>query len=614
MLHSRRLAVHVAIVFVLLAGLTGSIRPAPLVSAQVVTLGGDTEAPAVTVAQGVAALPNDDISWRVVRSDAAAREDQQPMATDRGFVLSGTDSLLMSDLDTSAQTRLDPGEAAWVAGGTQQQRASLGDGTVTYTEISLVAGDDAEKAGDGDLVFAGDAFNAPDGSRKISLREATLGAGQTVELDVVDGESVVFVASGMVTVSTGGDLATGDAQSYANDITLANESGDAARVLIGSIGAVVPPLPAFTGSATLQVRACPDGSSGSSFVPDTCTPVDESDGFTVGLLDASFNPVATDQPFTDGEQTWNDLEFGVYPWGAPTLPAPYVGTLWTDTDSVPLDIAQAEVTATTPDVTTILYVFPVTTGSITVTIANCPGGVTADTLANATCDEPVSTSSSVTLTTPDGETLDASDATAGGGTYQFAGLPVANGSGDLYIVDQPRLPNGYDSYLIVSGGSGDLDSPAGLALTSAGSVVDVTIFNFRPEQATSPQPIASASTTSAGSGDVTGSITLQVIGCPPDVQRGQSESYGQCTSLAGGASAVVVTPAGQTLTGGGAGGTYAFDGLDYGTYSLGLTGLPAGFSSAVAPGYGTSDASASRVNVSVSADNSDPVVTVYVFQ
>ncbi len=614
MLHTRRLALHVTIVMVLLTSLAGSIRPSAPVSAQVVPLGGDTEAQKVTVAQGVATLPNDDISWRVVRSDAAIRDDQQPMATDRGFVLSGTDSLLMSDLDTSAQTLLDPGEAAWVAGGTEQQRASLTDGTVIYTEISLVAGDDAEEAGDGDLIFAGDAFNAPDGSRKISLREATLGADQTVELEVVDGESVVFVASGMVAVSTGGDLATGDAQSYDNDITLTNASDDTAVVMIGSIGAVVPPLPAFAGSATLQVRACPDGSSGSSFVPGTCTPVDKSDGFAVSLLDTDYNPVATDDAFSDGEQSWNDLEFGIYPWGAPSLPSPYVGTLWTDTDSVPLDVAQAEISAATPDVTTILYVFPVTTGSISVTIANCPAGVTADTLADATCGEPVNTSSSVTLTTPDGETLDASDATAGGGDYQFDGLPVSNGSGDLYVVDQPRLPNGYDSYLIVSDGSGAIDSPAGIALTSANAVVDVTIFNFRPEQATSPRPSASALPSNDGSGDGTGSITLQVIACPAGVQRGQNESYGQCTSLAGGASAVVVTPGGQTLSGGGAGGAYVVDGLDYGTYSLGLTGLPAGYSSAVAPGYDTSDASAARVNVSVAADNSDPVVTVYVFQ
>ena len=604
-----RLAAHVAVVAVLLAALLGSALPVAPAAAQVVPLGGSTDAQSVTVAQGVSTLPNDDISWRVVRSDGASREDQQPTDTDRGFVVAGSASLLVSDLDTSAQDLLDSGEATWIAGGTQQQRASLTDDRVTYTEISLVSGDDADEAGDGDLILAGGSFNAPDGSREISLREATLGPDQTLDIDVTNGESAVFVMSGMVAVSTGGDLATGDAQSYDGDITLTNESDDPARVLTGSIGAVVPPLPTFTGSATLQVRACPDGSTGSSFTPNTCTPVDASDGFQVGLLDSTYNPVATSDDFIDGEQTWDDLELGVYPWGAPTLPLPYVGTLWTDTDSVPLDIAQADVSAETPDVTTILYVFPVTTGSITVTIANCPAGVTPDTLADATCAEPVGTSSSVTLTTPDGDTLNASDASASGGTYTFFGLPVANGDGDFYVVDQPTLPSGYDGYLIVSGGSGEVDAPAGISLTSGNPEVNVTVFNFRPERTASPSP-----NPSSGSGNGQGSITLQVIGCPPGVSRGQSESYGQCTSLVGGASAVVVTPSGSSLTGGGGGGVYVFDGLGYGTYSLGLTGLPAGYSGAVAPGYDTSDASAARVNVSVSADNSDPVVTVYVFQ
>ncbi len=606
---AHRLTAHVAIVVVLLTALLGSARPVVPVAAQVVPLGGATETQPLTVAQGVSTLPDADLAWRVVRSEGAPREDQQPTDTDRGFVVAGSETMLVSDLDTSEQSLLDSGEAAWIAGGTQQQRASLGDDAVTYTEISLVSGDDADEAGDGDLILAGGAFDAPNGSREIILREATLGPDQTFAVDVADGESVVFVAGGMVAVSTGGDLATGDAQSYDDDITLTNESDEPARVMVGSIGAVVPPLPTFTGSATLQVRACPDGSTGSSFTPSTCTPVDAGDGFSVSLLDAAYTPVATSDDFADGEQTWDDLEFGVYPWGAPTLPLPYVGTLWTDTDSVPLDVAQAEISAETPDVTTILYVFPVTTGSITVTIANCPAGVTPDTLADATCDEPVGTSSSVTLTTPDDQTLDASDASSGGGTYRFDGLPVANGDGDLYVVDQPNLPSGYVSYLIVSGGSGEVDAPAGIALTSADSVVDVTIFNFRAERAASARPSPSSS---SGSGQ--GSITLQVIGCPPGVARGQSGSYGQCTTLVGGASAIVVTPSGASLTGGGPGGVYVFSGLTYGIYSLGLTGLPAGYFGAVAPGYDTSGASSARVNVSVSADNSDPVVTVYVFQ
>lgn len=609
----------IAVVLALITGSFGSSLSTSRAAAQVVTLGGATTATPVVVAQGVARLPNADVAWRVVRASGQSREDQQPVAADTGFVLTGSDPILLSDLDSSRQELLGPGEAAWVAGGSQQQRASLDNDRATYTELSLVAEPDADKVDDGGLIFAGDGFNAPDDARDIDLSSVTLVKNQSVDIDAANGQSLVFVSAGMVAVSTGGDLASGDAQAYDEKVTLTNGSDDEARLVFASIGAVVPPLPTFTGSATLQVRACPEGSIASSFVPSTCEPVDASDGFGISLLDESYTPVASNDTFTDGEQTWDDLEFGSYPWGAPTLPLPYVGTLWTDTNSVPLDVAQATISAQTPDVTTILYVFPVTTGSITVTIANCPTGVTPDTLADATCDEPVSDSSSLTLTTPDGATLDEGDAVVADGAYQFTDLPVANESGALYVVDQPRLPSGYDSYLIVSGGSGNVNAPAGIALTSANPAIAVTIFNFRPVRAPSAQPSTQSSSQpsaapSADSATGQGSITIQVFACPAGVARGDSASYDLCTTLADGASAVVVTPSGQSLTGVGAGGVFTFGDLPYGTYSVGLTGLPAGFSGAVAPGYDTSESSAARVDVSVSADNDAPTVTVFIFQ
>lgn len=589
----------------LVAGLTFGPGTATPAAAQVVPLGGPTEVTPVTIAQGVAGL-DDDIAWRVVRAEAAPSEDQDSAGTSTGFVIAGADGLLVSDLDTSVQTLLDGGEATWIAGGTEQQRAALGDDAVTYTEISLVGEADARDAGGGDLILGGDGFAAPDGQRKVVLREATLADGQSVAVPATDGEAAVLVATGQVEVSTGGDLAGGDAQSYADDVILTNAADADARVLIAAIGAVVPPLPTFTGSATLEVRACPPGTDGSSFTPSDCDPVDSGDGFDVSLLDGTYSPVATDDPFTDGERTWTDLPFGTYPWGAPTLPAPYVGTLWTDTDSQPLDIAQAEISADTPDVTHILYVFPVTTGSISVSIANCPAGVRPDDLATATCDEPVGTTTSLTLTTPDGDRLDAGDATVGGGAYQFTDLPVDN-DGGVYTVDQPNLPSGYDDYLIVSGGTNGLNDPLDVALTSTNSAISVTVFNFRPTG-------ASASPSAGEDDDGSGSITLQVVGCPPGVARGDSASYGQCTALVGGASVVLVTPSGATLTSGGPAGVYTFTGLAFGTYSLGLTGLPSGYAGAVAPGYDTSAASAARVNVTVSSDNPTPTVTVLVFQ
>ncbi len=640
-----RRGMRLAIVLTLIAGTLGAVQSGPLAAAQVVPLGGGAESPTAVVAQGVATLP-DDVAWRVVRAEAGPREDQQPVTAATGFIVAGSGSLVLSDLDGAGQELLASGEAVWVAGESEQQRASLTDDAVTYTELSLVDGAAADDAGAGDLVFAGRPFDAPEDARDIDLTMAMMAPGQTVRIEPRNGESIVFVPAGTVSVSSGGDLATGDAQAYGDDVTLTNETDDDATVMFATIGDVVPPLATVTGSATLQVRACPDGSTGSSFVPRTCEPVDASDGFGVNLLDASFTPLRDDGELTDGEQTWDDLEFGTYPWGAPTLPAPYVGTLWTDTESVPLDSAEVTITARQRDVTHILYVFPVTTGAITVTIANCPAGVTPQTLADAFCGEPVAASSGVTVTTPGGELLDATDAVVGGGSYRFDDLPVAN-DGGVYVIDQPILPSGFVEYLIVSGGSGDLNAAAGVALTPANPFADVTVFNFQPAPipTATPAPLPTvAATVSAptpiptsipppvnptptasgalapppdapvSAAAVSGSITLQVIGCPPGVERGDSASYGACLNPVGGGSVVAMTPDGQALTSGGSGGVYAFDGLAFGVYSVGLTGLPAGFSGAVAPGYDTSAGSAARVNVSVSADASDPVVTVYVFQ
>lgn len=537
---SGRLGTRFAVVLLLVAGMLGSIQPGAPAVAQVVPLGGGTEAPSAVVAQGVTTLPNDDVAWRVVRADAAPREDQRVVTSDTGFIVASSESLVLNDLETSSQDLLERGEAIWVAGGSEQQRASLTDDTVTYTELSLVAEDMANESGDSDLIFAGSPFDPPSDARDVNLTMATMAPSETVDVSVPNGEAIILMTAGMVSVSTGGDLAAGDAQAYDDDVMLTNDTDDPATVMFATIDDVVPPLPTFTGSATLQVRACPDGSTGSSFVPSTCEPVDDDDGFGVGLLDATFTVLPDDGSFDDGEQTWDGLAFGTYPWGAPTLPLPYVGTLWTDIDSAPLDIAQVTISASDPDVTHILYVFPVTTGSISVTVANCPTGVTPETLANAVCGEPVSSSSSITVTSPGGVTLDATDATAGGGSYQFNGLPVSN-DGGVYIVDQSPLPGGYVDYLIVSGGSGDLNAPAGIALTSANPFVEVTIFNFRPSVIPDPTPTpfpsavatetATAPVAPSGTATPLATSTVTVLPSPtPDAPVAAAAAQGSITS------------------------------------------------------------------------------------
>jgi hypothetical protein len=53
--------------------------------------------------------------------------------------------------------------------------------------------------------------------------------------------------------------------------------------------------------------------------------------------------------------------------------------------------------------------------------------------------------------------------------------------------------------------------------------------------------------------------------------------------------------------------------LEPGTYSFGLTSLPAGYVDALAPGYATSPDNPSRIDVTISEDNPDAIVNVYIF-
>ena len=594
-------------------------------TAQVVTLGGGNEATTDVVAQGIMPMPKDDVVWRVVRGQAGSRTGTEPRDTDPGFVIATGKTIVVSDLDRQAQSLLGTGEAAWVPGDTRQQRAVPEGADTTYTEISLVPQTDAKSSGAGQLVYAGDRFAPPNGSRDVNLRAGTLQKDQTLKVDASGTSIVVFVASGTVGVSAGGDLGTGDSQAYSKNVTLTNTSDTAARVYVAAIGDTVPDLPTFTGSATLEVRACPDGSSAGSFAPSSCEVVSASDGFAIDLLDQNLTPIPTAGSLVEGKQTWTGLDYGTYLWGAPTMPAPYVGTLWTDTDSKALDRAEVTIDASHLNITHILYVFPVTLGQISVVTLVCPPGMTAESIDGSQCVSPgAGNGGSISLTTPAGSALDAASAATGPGSWLFAGLPVAN-DGGTYTVDQTTLPAGSDGYLIVFGGSGIPDAATAVSLASDAPAADVVIFDFQPApappppsapptaQASSipsvPSSISTAPSTSPALGGA--SVTVAVYGCPAGISPGDTASYDTCGPIGGGVSATLVAPNGTASSE--SGGSMTFAGLDYGTYSVGLTSLPDGYSAAVAPGFETAASSPDRVDVQISGDNPDPVLTVYLF-
>ena len=143
------------------------VRPlvAPLVA--LLALGGvlgaaalqelDADAPspaqghAEVIAHGVAPLPADEVAWRVTRAEAP-RPTDLPAQDALGFVLADEDALLLNDLDTGRQARLAAGEAAFASAGVRQQQVPLGDESVAYFQIDLVAAGDADDAGGAERV------------------------------------------------------------------------------------------------------------------------------------------------------------------------------------------------------------------------------------------------------------------------------------------------------------------------------------------------------------------------------------------------------------------------------------------------------------------------------
>lgn len=575
-------------------------------SAQVVPLG-DTSGAAFAeeIAQGVAEVSASDVAWRVVQQETQPSEDAPLFDQSLGFVIAPEGPVLVNDLTTGNQVQLSEGAATFVAGGTQQQIATVDD-DVPYYLVSLVPEENVTDEGDGQLIFAGDSFSAPAGRRAFSLQLATLGTDASVEIDVIEGEALVLVTAGMVEVNDG-DLAAGDAATFDEPIELLNTGDDEARVYIATVGEEVEPLPTFTGSVTLQVQTCPEGATRENFDPASCTPVNANSGFAVGLLDANQQQVATNDDLSDGQVTWSDLPFGTYLYARPTLPTPYGSTLWTDANSVPLQTAEATISAANPDVFHILYVFVIPSGSITIDVRSCPEGMTPENLDAEQC-EPADPASgyAVEVTTPDGTVLTLADAFAEGSIYYFTDLDIQRGSATegadsgLYTIEEVTLPEGATDYVIVSGSAGEVNSPVTYVLDASTPDIYVTIYNFGPEEPEEPE----------------GSMVFRVLACPDGVTRNDTDEFDTCTMIQSGFGAVLITPDGEQLTLADAaigGDGFVWPNLEAGTYSFGLSSLPAGYVDALAPGYASSPDDPSRIDVTISEDNPNPVINVYIF-
>jgi hypothetical protein len=187
------------------------------------------------VTQGIAELPEGEVLWRLVERTARPRDEARPGRRVLGFVMATDEPVLLTNVNEDGNkdvARLAPGEAFLVEQGTRQIRASMTDNPVSYLAIELVAADDADNAGDGEMLFTSEPFMAPVGSRDIDLVRNVLEVGEQALLPDT-GESVAILATeGAIDIlPSGGRARTLEAGESA--IFRAGRVGDRGRRTVG---------------------------------------------------------------------------------------------------------------------------------------------------------------------------------------------------------------------------------------------------------------------------------------------------------------------------------------------------------------------------------------------
>lgn len=458
------------------------------------------EGDAQVIAQGVAALPADQVAWRVVRDTAEPIDVAIPEQRALGFALADADPILVNDTSYGAQTRLAPGEAGFAPDGTFQQRTSLTEASVPYYRLALAPADQASDDGGDQLLFAGDGFAAPAGLRDLDLTGDVLAPGE--EGDLADGgaPALVLVTAGEVEVEAAGSdpvtLAAGEAATFAGDLIFAapDDAGEDAAYVVATVGPEVPPAPRFTGSVTVEVRACPEGMTAENLVAAECAAVAAADGFGVGLLDANGDDLTTNDDLGDGGLTWPGIPFGDYTVAEPEQPEGYDAFATTDAAGNLLDPATVSIGRAAPDATVVLFNFraEAETGSVSLQVRTCPPGATEDDFDPNACETAEPGTFDVTGGGPTGRqnadlvlTLNGSAYDAETGTYTWDGLlvtPADAGADDfgpgLYFLAVNSLPAGYDTFA-VEGADEDPDTGSiSVRLTAEVPDATVTVYAF----------------------------------------------------------------------------------------------------------------------------------------
>lgn len=568
----------------LLAALQGADAPSPAT--------GHAE----VIANGVAELPADSLAWRAVLDTAEPLDQAEPHERALGFTLAGEGAILVNDVDAGTQTRLAPGEAAFVNEGAQQERASLGDDAVPYYRLALVPADQAQEAGDDQLIFGSDAFPAstggdPGSGHDIDLVRDVLGPGEKTTVPDSGSPALVLVTDGAITAA-GDEQATlkaREAAALSGELTLTNNGATPAHVVIAVIGPAVPPLEGGAGTLTLTVKSCPDSIDENALK----TAIADDDSDTLGKCSAVTADFATDLVDPDGDERalddaeavdegvyrWTGLANGDYAIAEPSeLPDFYSEYLLFTDDGTEVDDGTVTLSEDEPEAKLDLYLLRTGDGVVTLQARACPEGMTVDTLEPDLCG---AMDGGVTVTLLGGdngsEVLTQDDADFDGRTYLWSDVQVAPG-GDFtpedfytYVVKIGDLPEGFDSYdLEGPNPAGDSSDVFYIRLTPDAPRVDLTLYFFQG--------------TDGGTavGGESGSGSISVVGRPCPAADSPSEvCAASSVSLTG--ATLQADDTGETFTLADAtqdGDTYTWSNLPDDTYYLisADLGVPSGYS------------------------------------
>jgi hypothetical protein len=356
---------------------------------------------ASVIAQGITALPVGEVGWRVRLATAATASDQTARDAP-GFLLVDQGTLQVNDVEAGRRARLAAGEAVFLPAPTTQQEIPLGTAPASFYRIELVASSEIDDEGADQLVFIGEPFTSPGGTRDLDLVHEALDADESVDLELESyaAPSLLLVTAGTVELVPANTpeaapvrLPAGQGAGLSGNVIARAADGAEATFVTVIVGPEIPPdqaqqpTPIATpapepASLVVQALSCPVAYEGTNYAADCVEPLTDV-AFDLSAASGSSGQATTG---ADGTVTFVDLAPDTYTLtgGVPGEFAAQGVQCAAEAGSVPSSPSQTEAPGATltldqgDAVTCHWYVIPEdlrgeTEGTVAVSVYLCPG-------------------------------------------------------------------------------------------------------------------------------------------------------------------------------------------------------------------------------------------------